>query len=270
MSKRRLSRRDFMRMAGVTAAGATVGPLGALRVAAAPRRQEPVEITFMGWGGVEEDEGVQAAIKVFEEEQSAVKVKWLHVPDNYYEALLANIAAGTPPDTAFVSQNDYLTYVHDGLALDITDYLTNDPLLGQEDYFIQPQETERSADANGRWRGIGSTWTIMHIYYNAELFEKAGIEPPDFTEDKIYDWDKFIEVAKQLTVDANGRHPGDAGFDVENVQQWGVHWPADWWLPLDAMVTVNGGTYTKDGLLTLDSPEALEGIQNVADLIFKH
>ncbi len=272
MSKQRLSRRDFLKVAGASAAAAVVGPgqLSASSAAAAPQRQEPVEITFMGWGGVEEDEGVRAAVEVFQQEQSAVRVKWMHVPDNYYETLLANIAAGTPPDTAFVSQNDYLTYVHDGLTVDITDYLTNDELLGQEDYFIQPQETQHSADANGRWHGIGSCWTVMHIYYNAALFEEAGIEPPDFTEDKIYDWDQFVEVARQLTVDANGRHPGDEGFDVENVEQWGVHWPSDWWLPLDAMVTVNGGTFTKDGLLTLDQPEALEGIQRVADLMFVH
>jgi multiple sugar transport system substrate-binding protein len=274
MFKSKLSRRDFLKMAsasaGSLATGGALMQLGAARIAAAPANQETVTISFMGWGDVVEDEGVRAAIDVFHEEQSAVQVQWLHTPDNYSETLLSNIAAGTPPDTAFISQRDYLTYVHDGLTLDITDYVTNDDLLGQEGYFIEPQETNRSADLNGRWHGVGSTWTVYNVYYNIAAFEEAGITPPGFGEDEIYDWDTFVDVARQLTIDANGNHPGDDGFDVDNVEQWGVLWPMDWWMPIHAAAIINGGNLSEDGLLTLDTPAAMEAIQRIADLTFVH
>ena len=77
----------------------------------------------MGWGGVGEDEGVRAAIEVFEEENPGITVNWLHTPENYTEKFLANVAAGTPPDTGFIYSTDYRTFIRDGLLLDITDQL---------------------------------------------------------------------------------------------------------------------------------------------------
>lgn len=265
MSK--LSRREFLKLAGASAAAGIVGGLPV--ASASPARQDTIEITFMGWGGVAEDEGVRAAIDVFQSEQSEVTVKWLHTPDNYNEKLLSNVAAGTPPDTAFISQSQFRTLVHDGLTLDVTDFVENDPLLSQADYFIQPQETERSTDENGRWHGIGSTWTALHTYYNLALFEEAGVEAPSFSG-PLWDWDAFLDAARKLTVDANGKRPGDDGFDVENVTQWGVFMDSSWWMSYDALAKVNGGRLSKGGLITLAEPEAIEGIQAWADLIHVH
>ena len=85
-----LSRRDFLRAsAGFTglaflAACAPAAAPASTGDAAAPS-VEAATITFMGWGAIEEDEGVKAAIKQFESEQNAVKVTWLHTPENYLE-----------------------------------------------------------------------------------------------------------------------------------------------------------------------------------------
>ena len=99
---------------------------------------------------------------------------------------------------------------------------------------------------------------------------KPKSPPPGFKDDQIWDWDTFVANSKQLTVDANGKHPDDAGFDADNIQQWAVDWPL-WWMPIAAAVYSNGGEYiNKDGLLAIDSPEALEAIQNLVDLIYKH
>src|SRR5690606_5266105 len=116
-------------------------------------------------------------IAQFESEQDAVKVTWLHTPENYLEKLLTDIAAGTPPDTAFVGGGDYRTFIRDGLLLDITDKLSADPLVGAENYFIEPQERDRCTQ-DGKWYGIGSCWVAPHIYYNADIFAEEGIEPP--------------------------------------------------------------------------------------------
>ena len=277
MANQNLSRREFLRLAGLTATAGIVAacaPAGGTSTGASSSADAPgaeaVEITFMGWGGTEEDEGVRVAIEVFQEETPGVTVTWLHTPDNYAEKLLANIAAQTPPDTAFIGSGDYRTYIRDGLLLDITDQLEGDSLLGAEDYFIQPQEFERCT-SQGRWYGIGSCWVAPHFYYNADIFAAQGIEGPSNDPDEAWTWDEFLEIARQLTIDDNGNNPGDSGFDVENVKQWGVHWPT-WSIPVHSAIAGNGGTWSdpETELLTLDTPEATEAIQAIADLMHVH
>src|SRR5438093_9325 len=144
MSKIKLSRRDFLKITGASAALAASGlPLnGMLRKAAA---QGATEITFMGWGGQQEDNGVRAAVAEFEKTNPAIKVTWVQIPTqttpDFTSAFLSNVAAGTAPDSSFVDASNYETFAKKGLLMDITDHIKNDPQLGAKDYFIQPQET---------------------------------------------------------------------------------------------------------------------------------
>ncbi len=303
MSQKNLSRRDFLQMGALTAAGATLAACGGaaptpqvvekvvtkevekvvtkevekqvtvketvvVQATAAPA--ETVEISFMGWGDVAEDEGVRSAITVFQGAEPNIKVSWLHTPDTYSEKMLAMVAAGTPPDTAFIRNQDFTTYSRSGLLLDITDMMKADQVIGAPDYFIEPQEAER-ATYQGKWYGIGACWTGSHIYYNADIFTKAGIEPPSNDPEKAWKWDDFVSVAKQLTVDVNGKHPGESGFDANNVDRWGVYWDT-WWMELLGPIESNGGKYIdpNTGLLTLDKPETFEAIQRIADLNLVH
>jgi multiple sugar transport system substrate-binding protein len=271
MSK--LSRRDFMKLAAASAAsmaGANFLP-GASRLLASPKFQDAVNISFAGWGEIAEQEGVVAAIEVFQQENPGITVEWRHTPGTEFTTVfLSNIAAGTPPDTSFIMSDTYETFRAQGILLDITDQITNDPLLGQPNYFL-PQEAQRSADANGRWHGIGSTWVAPHLYYNADLLDAAGITPPGFKDDEIWDWDTFVANAKQLTLDANGRHPDDAGFDPDDIVQWGASYPL---VPnptfLTAAVFSNGGQFITENGSGLDSEAAMQALQNLADLIYVH
>lgn len=277
-TKTTLSRRDFLRASAgaagllalaACAPGAAPSPATGDAGAGTPASQR-IEITFMGWGGTEEDAGVKAAIAQFESEQDRVKVTWLHTPENYLETLLVNIAAGTPPDTAFVGSGDYRTFIRDGLLLDITDKLKADPLLGAPDYFIEPQEEQRCTH-EGRWYGIGSCWVAPHFYYNADIFEEEGIEPPSNDPEKAWTWERFLEVATALTRDVNGRRPNEPGFDPNNVDRYGVDWPR-WSIPIHSAIVCNNGYWIdpNTGLLALDQPPAVEAIQNLADLVLKH
>lgn len=274
MTNSKISRRSFLKLSGAAAAVATTSltQLGGALQIAKMKFQDTVTVSFAGWGGTAEQDGVAAAIEVFQQENPGILVEFRHTPDtDFTTVFLSNIAAGTPPDTSFIGSGDYETFRKQGILLDITDLIANDPLLGQPDYFL-PQEASRSADANGRWNGIGSTWVAPHIYYNADLLAAAGITPPGFNDDEIWDWDTFVANAKLLTLDANGKHPDDEGFDPENIVQYGASYPI---VPnptfLIAAVYSNGGKFiTDEGLSGLDSPEAIQALQNLADLIHVH
>jgi multiple sugar transport system substrate-binding protein len=297
MSQKKLSRRQMLKGLGLAAVGAaaaacqpktvvvretvkeTVIVEGTPKVVekevtkiveATPVPEEIVEITFMGWGATEEDEGVRAAIRTFEGAEPNIKVTWLHTPDNYGEKMLAMLAAGTPPDTAFNGSGGYQTDCRDGILLDITEQVKSDSVIGREGYFIEPQETQRCT-YEGRWYGIGSCWVAPHMYYNADIFEEEGIEPPSNDPAETWEWDHFINVCRQLTVDVNGNHPGESGFDVDNVERWAVQWPT-WSIPLHSAIQSNGGQWidSDTGLLAIDQPEATEALQAIADLMLVH
>lgn len=290
MKDKKLTRRDFLNLSAGAVIGSWLTACGAAPPAAekpaagaatsapaaaatsAPPAAEQVTITFSGWGQGEEEEGIRNAIKAFEEQNSDMKVEFVHIPDTgaYNDKVLSMVAAGTPPDTGFVQFDVFRTFLRDKLLLDITDQLKADPVIGKPGYFIEPQETNRCTQ-DGRWYGIGSCWVAPHLYYNADVFEKEKIEPPSNDPEKAWDWDHFLQVAKQLTVDNAGKHPDDSGFDLNNVQRWGVHWPT-WQIPLHSAIASNGGDWVDPatGLLVLDKPEATEALQNIADLMLKH
>ncbi len=56
------------------------------------------------------------------------------------------------------------------------------------------------------------------IYYNKKLFRKAGITlPTGWITGK-----EFLNMAIKLTIDKNGKHPGEPGFDPNNITQYGI------------------------------------------------
>ena len=67
------------------------------------------------------------------------------------------------------------------------------------------------------------------MYYNKELFDEADLEYPPtaygepYADGDPWDMDKVAELAKILTVDANGNDATSPDFDPENVVQWGFH-----------------------------------------------
>jgi ABC-type glycerol-3-phosphate transport system substrate-binding protein len=60
---------------------------------------------------------------------------------------------------------------------------------------------------------------ILTLLYNPAALEKAGITPA--AADKPWTWEQLFDNARLLTLDANGKHLGEDGFDSANVAQWG-------------------------------------------------
>lgn len=275
MSNKKFSRRDFLKISGTSAALLASGlPLQRVLGAPAARlNQDVTTIRFGGWGATAEDNGVQAAIKVFQQQNPKIAAKWEQTPQapDYMTQLLTNFAAKTAPDTSFIVSDYYETLTKQGMLMDITDRIKADPLLGAKGYFFEPQEADRCADDNGRWHGIGSCWVAAQVYYAADVLEKEKIPAPGFKDADLWEWDKTIEYAKQLTVDDKGRHPGDSGFNADNIQRWGIAWgDITNYTIAAAAIYANGGAWVKDGKLALDSPEAVEALQRLYELVYVH
>ncbi|HNT77821.1 MAG TPA: extracellular solute-binding protein [Anaerolineae bacterium] len=287
MQTKRMSRREFLLLAGAASGAVVLAACGQpttqptaaptakpgdtkVEPTAAPPAAEKVKIEFLGEpGGTEWREEEKAK---FEGENS--NIEWIQVEQaegvSRLEQLLSLVAAGTPPDCARVESDVYRTFCKDKLLLSLDNYIASDAEMSKPDYWIQPQEKDRCS-YEGQWYGIGACWVAPHFYYNRSLFEELGVEPPSNDPDEAWDWEKFLDVARELTVDANGKHPNDSGFDVDRVERWGVYWPT-WWIPLHAAVQSNGVDWVdpETQQIVLDKPEAMEALQRIADLTLVH
>ncbi|MBX3070437.1 MAG: sugar ABC transporter substrate-binding protein [Thermomicrobiales bacterium] len=257
----RHSRRSFL--GGAAALGAGAAGVG-IQLGDASA-QDSTEISMMGWGSELEKQNVDNGLAAFQEQNPDITVDWIHIPvaEDQQVALKTAIAGGTAPDLFW--STPFRDFVALGAAMDVTEYLQADPVIGAPDYFLQPQEFER-ATVNDKWFGIGSCWVAPHIYYNADLLAEAGIDPPSSNPAEAWTFEEFKEYGRQLTFDADGRHPGDNGFDVDNVRQWGVSWPT-FDIALAGAIYSNGGyTWGTDYTAGHGSPESIEAIQAIADL----
>lgn len=261
-TRRTLLQKSALFGAGAAGAAALGGQFAVPAVA-----QDAVEISMMGWGSPLEQQNVESGLQVFQDANPNITVEWIHVPDQYDTKVKTAIAGGTAPDVFWAT--NLQDFVALGAVKDITADLTADPILGAPDYFLQPQETDR-ATVNGKWFGIGSCWVAPHIYYNSDLLAEAGIEPPSTDPSQAWSWEEFLEAGRMLTLDSEGRHPGDEGFDIDNVRQWGVSWPT-FFIALSAAIYSNGGyTYGTDYTSGWGMPESIDAIQKVADLQLVH
>jgi multiple sugar transport system substrate-binding protein len=121
---------------------------------------------------------------------------------------------------------------------------------------------------DGRWHAIGSTFQWRMVYYNIPILEEAGVPLPSTNPAEAWTWDEFLEYTGMLTMDSAGNHPGDAGFDAEDVVQWGFFTPDNMY---ENYVLSNGGDmFNADLQYALDTPEAIAGVQAFADLRLTH
>jgi len=110
-----------------------------------------------------------------------------------------------------------LDWYHKGYLNDLRPYMTPE-IQGLMD---EAQWKARTAD-DGAVVTTGSVLgaPILTLLYNPEYFKAAGVEPA--TPENPWTWDQLFENAKLLTVDKNGKHVGEEGFDKNNVAHWGL------------------------------------------------
>jgi multiple sugar transport system substrate-binding protein len=70
----------------------------------------------------------------------------------------------------------------------------------------------------------------------------------------------------------NGQHPGDPDFDPGRIQTYGVSFDKDFWYGYFPFIYSNGGDVVDQAgrRLVMDSPEASDAIQRLADLMWVH
>jgi multiple sugar transport system substrate-binding protein len=144
---------------------------------------------------------------------------------DYVDTLSTMIAAGNAPDIVgpigIPTSNEF-----DGAWLDLAPFVES---TGFDLSAYDPAVVEYWREQSGALTGIPFAVFPSMIYYNRDLFDAAGVAYPPgaygapYADGERWDWAKLAEVAKLLTVDANGNDATSEHFDPANVAQWGFH-----------------------------------------------
>ncbi len=222
-----------------------------------------VEITYAFWGGEDEAKSTQATLDVFNSSQDAIHVTAMPIPwETYMEKLNTMATAGELPDTAIMSEAGVIQWAEQGMLLDISDMYAEGEAKPLDSLAFTYEGSPVAYSAANE---------ILMMFYNKDMFDAADVAYPPNHADDAWTWDEFVDVAKQLTLDANGNTPNDAGFDKDNIVQYGCMVENLTW-QLEVWCLSNGsGFYSADGSsVTINDPAAMEAIQQIADLYLVH
>jgi multiple sugar transport system substrate-binding protein len=242
-----------------TLIGATL-VAGALALGVAPATAQDAtgEITYAIWGDPAELTNQLALVEAFEAAHPGITVEpqvsdW----DAYWTALQTSIAGGDAPDVFAMDGPIFPDYQSRGVLLDLQPFIERD---GFDLTALADDGVAHFTTSDGGQYGLPRDLNVVGLYYNKPMFDAAGIPYPDDT----WNWDKLVEVGKQLTVDADGNgQPEQWGFYTESTDM------ENYWSEL---VWQNGGEIiSEDRTQTLlGSDESVGGLQFLQDLIYTH
>jgi len=220
--------------------------------------EDRVTITYSMWGDDEEVRVLQDTINKFESEQDKIHVEIVQIDRADYVGTLNTRAAGNNlPDTGIMAEDAVLMWAEQGMLADVSHMYGADEAKPLDSLAFTYQ---------GKTVGYSVANEVLLTFYDRKAFKDAGVTPPPASADQAWDWDTFVDVAKQMTLDKNGNNAKSPNFDPNNIKRYGVMFCPDFWQLEEWSVSNGGAWYDKDGNVTIDSPEAMEGLQKIADL----
>ncbi|HIQ06231.1 MAG TPA: ABC transporter substrate-binding protein [Anaerolineae bacterium] len=161
---------------------------------------------------------------------------------------------GQPPALAVMLATDLYDLINAGYIVPLDDYLAS-----MEDSEAYLNDFFPAFLANSRYDG--KIWSLpfqrsaVVLYYNADLLEEAGLQPPT-------SWQTWAEAAEKLTV-----REGD------KVVRWGVEYPSGWPYWLFQPLAIGSGqniVSDSDTEVYFDNPDVIEAVQFYIDLSHKY
>ncbi|MBB6349008.1 multiple sugar transport system substrate-binding protein [Nonomuraea muscovyensis] len=256
-----MNRRDLFRIGGLAALGAAAAACGG-GGGSAPGTQ----LQFMYWGSTFEQKAVEKMLRQYEQKNAGVKVKPLFTPDEYDVKLNTLVASGRVPDVGYVPMAMSFRLAEQGKLVNLFPYLKKYPQLAGylPDAYLWA--------ARDNLHGLATANEIELLWYAKDAVAEAGIAPPPAAAASAWTWDQLVENAYKLTVDQNGKHPDESGFDPKQVRQFGISSSITYGAAWYGFLRSNGADFADEAgrRCLLDSPEAVKVFQNLQDLIYKH
>jgi len=201
-------------------------------------------------------------LKAFEEANPDIKVDFLSHPwEGWDERYGMAFVGETPPDVSYMPDEFWPKFAVAGLLAKFDELFPEDLDVMRKDY---PDAFWRLTKFRGHQYGVPYLWVAIVLFYNEDIFDKAGLTyPPSDTKDPYFPkwtWDEFVRVAKTLT------NP--------DKDQWGYAWSAAFRDPNYLYpFFYQAGTDVLDlekNRAAFDGPEGIKAFQFMVDLVHKY
>lgn len=207
-------------------------------------------ITYGIWDAAQKP-GVDAQIAAFNAKNPNISVEVQIVPwDDYWTKLQTGVAGGSTYDVFWINAANLPTYASQGSLTPIQD-LVDDETIDVSGY---PEALRSIYTYDGTTYGIPRDFDTIALYFNKDLFDKAGVEYP--TAD--WTWDDLRAAAEKLTIK-----------EGDNTTQWGyvagMNGQQNWY----NLVWQNGGlVFNEDQTeIMLGEEAACEGMLFAGDMV---
>lgn len=257
-----LSRRQFLKAAGVAGAGAVLAACVAAPAAApagaggGATTQEPVELRVLIAKGPPVETVNEFLTEATKAKNPNVSTKFEYISGDLAELVYAQAAAGTLADVFFSADLFAVPFAKNDVSLDLKPLAETDTDVKLDDVFPAMLGL---GTVDGEVHFLPSGLDVVTMYYNKTLFEQAGAELPTDT----WTWEDLIANCKKITE----MEKDESG----NPKYWGLsNATANWWATVYPWVEGYGGKILADGKSTWSDPKSLAGLQAYADLWAKH
>lgn len=214
-----------------------------------------VTLTLACWEGPEGLASLTKLLDRYRAQNPHVRIEIQQVPGSqYYQRLQIQFAAGVAPDIMQMAYDRLPSFAHRNTLHPLDELIERDGFPVNE-MFPQLLPALRYRD---KFYGLPRGWTTFVLYYNRDMFREAGVPFPR----EGWTWDDFLTACKKVTKDLDGDgRPDRFGCDAPTQMDGIAFW-----------IWQNGGRlFTPDMSRSLiDSPEAIEAVQFLADCQYKH
>ena len=224
---------------------------------------EPIKLTYYGgWTGTDLDR-MKALVDKFNSEQSKIQVDFSSLQwTQMFTKFLTDYKAGNPPDIVAVHTFEIGQFADMGV---LDNKAISNLGLNEADYL---ESAWKGSSYNGVQYAAPIDVNMHALIYNKDLYEKQGITAAPKTGEEL------IATAQKLTLDKNGKHPNEAGFDENNIVQYGLGFNMNHHVFYQFYGLLNqqdANTFTADmSELKLDEDKAAKALSFIQDLIFKY
>jgi multiple sugar transport system substrate-binding protein len=171
---------------------------------------------------------------------------------SYQDVLITEIEAGTAPDVFWIPGTDVARFAKAGLILNLSssseadaDYSATDFYAGPMGFLTTPIEGQDTA----LW-GLPRDVSAFAIYYNADLFDEAGLDYPGGED---WTWERFNEAAAEIS-----------GLG-EDIKGFGMN---AWWANWGYFVNAAGSSFFSEDYATcgLNNDATVAGLEEAQAL----
>ena len=217
---------------------------------------EETTITVAMWGDDARKATFEELFEPLSEKGIKVDVQ-IYPAGEYATKILTQIAGGAAPDVVWLTERYYPLFAAQSVLADLN------PLMTDTEYKWEDYATSLVSNyiIDGDLMAVPFTANPVALFYNASLFEKAGLETPLESYQKgEWTYDKMMEAADKITALGEGNY-GLSFLQTGDVANWPVLLNFFWSQGVDFF---NDDTT----LCTINTPEGVAALQKLYDMMF--